>query len=111
MSRLSGANFMRQWRAAYSASNPGQRLDRWRVGNVEWTRDRHVHWGPDISFHIEIHRIVCKSGERIVWSLLVVSERWFGEDRDKALRITGFAKLLSGTAGTVAAWFQEHGNT
>ncbi len=29
MSRLSGANFMRQWRAAYSASNPGQRLDRW----------------------------------------------------------------------------------
>jgi hypothetical protein len=37
-----------------------------------------------------------------------VSERWFGEDRDKALRITGFAKLLS---GTVAAWFHEHGNT
>lgn len=101
---------MRQWRAAYSASNPGQRLDRWRVGNVEWARDRHVHWGPDISFHIEIHRIVCKSGERIVWSLLVVSERWFGEDRDKALRVTEFAKLLSGRADTVTAWFREHGN-
>jgi hypothetical protein len=105
MSRLTGANFMRQWREVYSNTNPGQRLDRWEIGQVEWTRDRHAHWGPDISFHIEIHRIVCKVGERIVWSLLVVSERWFAEDREKVLRTTEFTKLLSGRAEQVTAWF------
>ena len=108
MSRLTGANFMRQWRDVCSRTNPGQRLDSWRAGNVEWTRDRHVHWGPDISFHIEIHRLVCKSGERILWSLLVVSERWFGEDREKALRTTEFTKLLAGKSEAVAAWFRDN---
>jgi len=114
MGRLSGANFMRQWRAVYSASNPGPSnpasVSTAGASATSNGRETGMSIGgrrPDISFHIEICRIVCKSGKRIVWSFLVVSERWFGEDRDKTLRVTGFAKLLS---GTVAAWFHEHGN-
>lgn len=108
MSRLSGGHFLRHWRAVYSHSNPGMKLDRWHFEGADWTRDRHAHWGPDISFQVEIHRIMHDGRGAAAWSLLVVSERWFAEDRNKDIRTTEFCKLLSGKTETVAYWFRKH---
>jgi hypothetical protein len=104
---LNSRSFFWQWRAVYASSNPGQLKDRWEVGGVEWSRERHTYWGGHYSVQLEIHRLEQRRGAAPHWQLLVVIERWWGPDRDKSIRDTAWCKLISGKADQVRAWLRQ----
>jgi hypothetical protein len=101
---LNSTGFFARWQAIYTASNPGHVADHWRVGGVEWIKERHYYWGNHYSFQVEAHRLEHRDGGKGAWSLLVVIERWWGPNKDKDLRQTQWCKLLSGSADRVLAW-------
>jgi hypothetical protein len=104
---LNSRTFFWQWRAVYAASNPGLHRDRWEVDGVLWTRERHSFWGERYSVHLEVHRLEHRQGVGADWQLLVVTERWWGPKRDKAVRDTSWCKLLGGKADRVRAWLKK----
>jgi len=104
MPSLNSRSFFFQWRAVYARSNPGLNRDRWEIDGVSWTRERHSFWGERYSLQLEIHRLEHRQRANVDWQLLVVTERWWGANRDKAVRDTTWCKLLSGKADRVRAW-------
>lgn len=107
MRGLHTRNFFWQWHAVYAASNPGHAKDHWQVEDVSWTKQRHVYWGEHYSMQQEVHRLERKTGSKIDWQIMVVTERWWGPDRDKGIRDTSWCKLITGRADRVLAWLRK----
>jgi hypothetical protein len=107
MAGLHGGNFFWQWQAVYAATNPGRDKEHWEVDGVSWTKERSLHWGRTHSFQIEIHHLERKVGDRIDWHILVVTERWWGPNRDKAVRDTAWCTLISGRPEHVLQWLRR----
>ncbi|MGH6990242.1 MAG: hypothetical protein ACREFD_09185 [Stellaceae bacterium] len=107
MAGLHSRSFFWQWQAVYAASNPGREKEHWEVDGVSWTKERSLHWGKDYSFQIETHRLERTSGGRIDWRIMVVTERWWGPDRDRAVRDTAWSTLISGRADRVLQWLRK----
>lgn len=107
MRGLHTRNFFWQWHAVYAASNPGHAKDHWQVGDVSWTKQRHVYWGEHYSMQQEVHRLERTTGSKIEWQIMVVTERWWGPDRDKGIRDTSWCKLITGRADRVLAWLRK----
>lgn len=107
MRGLNSRAFVSQWQALYAASNPGLLKDRWEVGGVAWTRERHAFWGGAYSFQFEIHRMEHWSGSNSSWVLLVVVERWWGPDRDKSIREAYWCRSVAGKTDRVLAWMRK----
>ena len=107
MRGLHSRSFFWQWQAVYAASNPGRDKDRWEIDGVAWTKERHAHWGNDYSFQLEIHRLERRTGAKVEWQILVVTERWWGPDREKSVRDTAWCTLISGRAERVLQWLRK----
>ena len=107
MKGLNSSWFFARWQAIYAASNPGHLRDRWSADGVEWIKERHYYWGDAYSFQVESHRLEHRAAGKAAWSLLVVIERWWGPDKEKAFRQVQWCKLLSGSADRVLAWVKR----
>lgn len=107
MPGLHTRNFFWQWHAVYAASNPGLGKDRWQVEDVSWTKERHAYWGENYSLQLEVHRLERKSGGKVDWQIMVVTERWWGADRENGIRDTSWCKLITGRADRVLSWLRK----
>lgn len=104
--------FLDLWRAVYLKTNPGPERSRWRIGEVEWTRQTHSFRGRDYSLWLEIHRLRRDAGTNRGWSVLVVAERWWEEGRTDAFRTVEWRRVLSGKDSDVVSWLtKEWGKT
>jgi hypothetical protein len=106
MRGLNSRSFLSQWRTLCAHSNPSHLKDRWQVDGVEWTRERHSHWGEHYSLQLEVHRLDHRWGNRLDWRILVVVERWWGSDREKCIRETCWCRPIAGSAKQVLAWMK-----
>jgi hypothetical protein len=103
MARFGSAAFWRLFHEVAYGTNPNASVDRWRVEDVEWIRERHAFWGRDYSIQMTVHTLVC-SGRR-PWKLLAVVESWWGEDRSKAIKSQEWCRPARGQPNDVAGWF------
>jgi hypothetical protein len=105
MKSIHSKAFLDTWRMVYGATNPRQDTDRWRVKDVEWSRESHSYAGRDYSYRIDVHNLRRMQGGKIAWSLLVVQERWWDKHAQGALRVFEWRRTLSGRDRDVLAWF------
>lgn len=106
MRGLNSRSFIARWQALYAASNPGLAKDRWEIDGVEWVKERHARWGEHYSYQFEIHRLEHRA--KPGWTLLVVTERWWGPDRTASVRETIWCRALSGNADRIVAWIKKN---
>jgi len=107
MRGLHNRSFFWQWQEAYDVSNPGHLKDRWEVDGVLWTKERHAYWGEPYSVQLEVHRLEHRNGAKVDWRMMVVTERWWGPDREKSIRDTKWCKLISGRPASALAWLHK----
>jgi hypothetical protein len=107
MANLNSRGFLDCWQIIRSATAPAPDSARWQAGGVEWRRQRHAFAGDGCSFAIEIHRLTSVRPGAASWSLMVVIEHWWGEDKE-ALRSASWARCLSGSSATIFAWARNH---
>jgi hypothetical protein len=105
MKSIHSKSFLDTWRLVYGETNPQQRNDRWRVDDVEWTRETHSYIGHDYSFRMDIHNLRRMHGNKVLWSLLVVQERWWNKQMTEAIRIFEWRRALAGKDRDILAWF------
>jgi hypothetical protein len=96
----------RYWEALYTAHDPGQSGDCWEMDGVRWSRERHSFWSASHSLVIEFHSLTRPPPKR--WHFIVVKERYWGEDRQKALRDTIWGKIDNGNATDIGAWIMRN---
>ena len=101
MRGVNDRNFLNLWQIVYRATCPGLDRAQWRVGDVEWRKDRHSFNGDVYSFGHEVHFLACRSSRP--WRLMVVSEYWWDAERE-SIRSTTWARVLDGEARAVMAW-------
>jgi hypothetical protein len=107
MRNLNSRSFFLQWQMLCAASNPGQRKDRWQVGAVDWTRERHSFCGVHYAASLDVHRLKHRSSGKIDWQLMVVIEQWWGPDRARGIRSSSWCKALSGKPDQIVAWLKR----
>lgn len=107
MRNLNSRSFFWAWQTLYGASNPGHLKDHWQVDGVDWTKERHAYWGEHYSVQHEVHRLQYRHGSKVEWELLVVVERWWGPDREKAIRDTCWCRAINGRPDRILAWFRK----
>lgn len=83
----------------------GRRLNRWKIENVDWCRERLSHSGPPFTFRCEIHTLTRFAAP--AWRLLYVTETWWDEDQRTAIRDVRWGRLLHGRKADIFAWFRS----
>ncbi|MBN9085967.1 MAG: hypothetical protein J0J01_03575 [Reyranella sp.] len=104
MRTFTDAAFANVFALALDATNAGRRLNRWQVGGVEWCRERLSHGGPIYTFHCEVHMVTRAAVP--AWRLLYVTETWWDEAGETAIRDARWGRLLQGQRSDVFAWFR-----
>ena len=107
MRHLNSRSFFLQWNLLCAETNPGQRKDRWQVDGVDWAKERHSYWGEHYSMHLDVHRLTYRRGSKTDWELLVVTEQWWGPDRQKGIRNTNWCKAICGKPEQILAWLKK----
>ena len=103
--RLGDNNFVNLFRRIVSQSNSDRDCDEWRVSGATFARQRFVNWTSGLSFQIETWHL--HHAARPSWTLFVVHEMWWGENRDKTIRNQHWVRLESGEQKNVLKWFKE----
>ena len=98
-------NFLNFWQILYRATTPRTGQTRWRVGDVDWRKDRHSFSGVDYAVTLEVHhlRYVPRSGAS--WTLMVVSEHWWDGDGE-VLKSNSWARAVAGNPKAIMAWLR-----
>jgi transposase InsO family protein len=96
MRSLHDKSFFRAWDVLYSASNPSRDKDRWIVDGVLWLKERHAYWGTDYSVQLEVHQLQTQHHHKGNWKILVVVERWWGDDKQECIKDQFWCKLIEG---------------
>ena len=109
MRRVNDRNFLNLWQILYRASSPHPGQTRWRVGDVDWCKERHSFSGPDYAVTMEVHCLRSPRSTSRPWSLMVVTEHWW-DDRGEPLKSASWARVTSGNPREIAAWLrtQDH---
>jgi hypothetical protein len=105
---LSDKAFINLWQIIYRATNSSPEIDRWRVDEVDWRRQRHRYSGESYSFSIETHWLTCSRNRKSGWVLLVVVEHWWDGEHEP-LRTTVWTRTLAGSRRAIIDWFREQG--
>lgn len=106
MRGLNDRKFLNLFQIVHRASCPDPTNSHWRVGEVDWRKDRHTFSGAGYAFSTEVHQLRRAAGGSD-WALMVVTEYWW-DTRREVLRSTTWAKALEGSAPVIAAWFRDH---
>jgi hypothetical protein len=104
MRNLASPSFFRAFDIVMNASNPGAKRSCWTFDGVECERERHSFTGPRHGVTLEIHTLT-RTGKR-GWRLMVVKEYWWGGQESKVLKMTHWAKPLTGQRADILAWLR-----
>jgi hypothetical protein len=107
MRGLNNRSFFARWQVLYARSNPGLTKDRWEVDGCDWSKERHSYWGKHYSYQFEVHRLQRQSRGKSDWVLLVIIERWWGEDRTKCVRESYWCRADASKSDAILAWFRR----
>jgi hypothetical protein len=107
VANLSSNSFLNRWHILHRATIPNPECAQWQVGGVTWRRQRHAFAGDGYSFAVEVHTLAFPREGKRAWSLMVVTEHWWGRDKE-VLRSTTWAKRLAGDARSIWNWVREH---
>jgi hypothetical protein len=103
--KLGDTKFFNLFALVAASTNSDRTRDRWRVGSVEWTRERTTHRSPDYSFHTEIH-VLRQPGNR-GWTLMLGHETWWDGDNAKPFRNGKWVHFVKGDRTAALKWFAE----
>ncbi|MGH7036270.1 MAG: hypothetical protein ACREFL_21290 [Stellaceae bacterium] len=107
MRGINDRNFLNLWQMVHRATRPSLDQCHWQVGDVDWRTERHSFSGAAYASALDVHLLSRARGGRTLWRLMVVAEYWWDENR-APLRSTIWARMASGDARAVIAWFREH---
>jgi hypothetical protein len=88
-----------------AAANPNLTLSSWSHDGVACARERHSFAGGTHRFAVEV--VTLTRPGRQGWTLMVVKEFWWAGNRDKELRNTRWAQLLSGRRDDALGWMRK----
>lgn len=106
MRNLASPSFFRVFDMVVGASNPGAKRPRWTFDGVDCEHERHSFSGPKHGITLEIFTLT-HSGRR-GWCLMVVKEYWWGGEEAKVLKMTHWAKPISGQRTDILGWMRAH---
>jgi len=106
MRGVNDRNFFNFWQILYRATCPNAGRAHWRVGDVDWQKDRHSYSGPDYAVTLEIHHLRRTLGEGQSWHLMVIVENWWDGEGD-TLKTTTWARVVRGDPGTIIRWLNQ----
>jgi hypothetical protein len=107
MRGVNNRNFLNLWQMVYRASVPSPVQTKWRVGEVEWRKERHSFSGVDYAVSTEVHHLRSRPPAGRSWSLMVVTEHWWGDD-GKPMKSASWARVLEGNPSVIAAWLKSN---
>ena len=99
MRSVNDKNFLNAFQLLYRATNRSGAA-RWKVGEVEWRRERHSFSGSDYAVSLEVH---CLGGAG--WTLMVFAEHWW-DGGQNLLKTQTWARVLDGNPKAVLAWMR-----
>jgi hypothetical protein len=102
---LASRSFFRTFDLLLATANPSTMPSCWSEDGVACTRERHSFGGGAYNFTVEV--VTMTRPGRQGWTLMVVKEFWWTGDREKDLRSTRWAQLLSGRRNDVIAWMRK----
>ena len=108
MKSLSSASFFRVFDLLVGETNPGQKLDGWRVDDVRFERERHSFSGRTHCFAIDVFT-VSRPGRRS-WALTVVKEYWWDGGHKRSIKTLNWSKPLEGNRRDIMAWLRNQEN-
>jgi len=104
---LASRSFFRTFDLLLAAANPSLTLSCWSHDGVACERERHSFSGGRHGFAVEVVTMTWPG--RQGWTLMVVKEFWWAGNREKELRSTRWAQLLSGRREDAIAWMRKQG--
>jgi len=105
---LASRSFFRTFDLLLAAANPSlTTLSCWSHDGVACERERHSFSGGRHGFAVEVVTMTWPG--RQGWTLMVVKEFWWAGNREKELRSTRWAQLLSGRREDAIAWMRKQG--
>lgn len=105
MRGVNNASFFNLWQMLYRSTCPNPNQTHWRVGEVEWRKDRHSFSGSDYGVTLEVHRLK-RASRATSWDLMVMVEHWW-DGAGNALKSTNWARVTKGNPKTIIAWLRE----
>jgi hypothetical protein len=102
---LASRSFFRTFDLLLAAANPSLKLSCWSQDGVACVRERHSFGGGTYNFAVEVVTMTRPGCQG--WTLVVVKEFWWSGDREKELRSTRWAQLLSGRRNDAIAWMRK----
>ncbi len=109
MRRIGDTAFFRDFDRVLGTALRDTQANAWDVQGTQWTRHRHSHAGPDVSFVTEVIRGESRSPPS--WSVLVVKEYWWAAAGRTPLRSSQWATLLAGRREPFVAWLEQAAKT
>jgi len=102
---LASRSFFRTFDLLLAAANPSTMPSCWNQDGVACARERHSFGSGTYNFAVEV--VTMTRPGRQGWTLMVVKEFWWTGDREKELRSTRWAQVLSGRRNDVIAWMHK----
>jgi hypothetical protein len=105
MRGVNDRNFFNLWQILYRAtcSRPGQ--THWRVGDVDWRKERHSFSGADYAVTLEVHHLRRHRQDEASWTLMVVTEHWW-DGNGEPLKSMNWSRAIGGNPKTITAWLR-----
>jgi hypothetical protein len=104
MKTLSGSSFFRVFDLLIGETNPGQKMDGWKAGDVHFERERHNFSGHTHCFAIDVFT-VSQPGRRH-WTLMVVKEYWWDGGHKRSIKTLNWSRPIEGSHRDIMAWFR-----
>ena len=107
MSRIANERTIIEIETIVDSVRPSLETISWRAHDVDCHRDRHRFVGQSYAFSIDVLEMRFTRKGRVLWHLIVVTERWQGSARTSLdLRTSKWLKLLVGKNSDVIDWIR-----
>ncbi len=106
MRGVNDRKFLIRWQMLHQATCPNPTATGWRVGDVEWRKQRLNLAGGDFTLSLDVHRLSRNPARAGGWVLLVVVEHWW-DGGQAVIKSANWARVLEGNAKAVLAWMRE----
>jgi hypothetical protein len=107
MRGVNDRNFFNYWQILYRATCANPNQTHWRVGDVDWRKERHSFSGPDYAVILEVHCLRYVARDSGSWTLMVAVEHWW-DGNGESLKDTIWARVINGNPRTIVGWLQRH---
>jgi len=106
MRGVNDRNFFNYWQILYRAACPNPNQTHWRVGDVDWRKERHSYSGVDYAVTLEVHHLRRLARDGTGWALMVAMEHWWDENGE-SLKDTIWARVIDGNPRAIIGWLQR----